>query len=236
MEGVVATSQHPTTSSADEEAEQQRLAHLWAGQTSPLKPYRHLHIDWPNMTIKKTLAIGPSAPDANPPIYDLPLAHMTATAAASCMLVTKNSPITATIYILRDHRSDNDGPHDKPISVSAQTGTASISLTVPEYSGSRPLHIRVKANHGNLTVALPQSFAGLLSWRTETGSLKLSDSIQARYKLLDDRPHKHRGTARIVPATASGNRGDACEIVNKHGSVTIVEAGEKYHAESCTVM
>ncbi len=116
---------------------------------------------------------------------------------------------------------------EKPILVSALTGSlGSITLLVPSYSGARPLNIRAKSNNGNITIYLPSSFAGLLNWSSETGTLKVSKAMQQRFKPLDSPPHKHRGTAKIVPSTASGLRGDVCTIANNHGSITIKDFDE----------
>ncbi|SPO27131.1 uncharacterized protein UTRI_10592_B [Ustilago trichophora] len=237
----------------DDEAyeEQQRRDALWqphhTAGSSGLKAHRHIHIDWPNASIKKTLAIGASAPDASPPVYDRPRSEDEVENAASCVLVTKSSPINATIYIVKEKKPQSTStappttaiatttaaaatgkkPGEKPILISAKTGSmGSISLTVPTYTGSRPLNIRAKTSSGNITLFLPTSFSGLLNWSSETGTLKVSPAMQQRFKLLDPQPHKHRGTAKIVPSTASGLRGDVCTVTNHHGSITIKEVDE----------
>ena len=256
----------PATSSrggvGDEEVldEQQRREALWQPQdavsATTRKAYRHLHIDWPNASIKKTLSIGASAPEAAPPIYDWPKPQDEAENASSCVLVTKSSPINATIHIARENKSqamsssttsngvsadsNNGETSKKPILVSAKTGSVgAISLSVPEYHGARPLSIRAKSNNGNITIFLPTSFSGLLNWGSETGTLKVSPAMRQRFKLLDPEPHKHRGTAKIAPSTASGQRGDVCHISNRHGSITIKEFGEDASgsagSKSCTI-
>ncbi|KAN0066252.1 hypothetical protein ACQY0O_000346 [Thecaphora frezii] len=228
--------QHPDSDSDEmHDRERARLAQLWAG-AAPTTPYRHLYIDWPHQAIKKTFTIGVSAEDPHPPIFDLPPSEVKERNAASCMLVTKASPIHATVHVLKGLRDRGDKNLGKPVSVSAKSVVGNVTLSVPDYTGSRPLHIRAKTTKGDITVYLPATFAGLLTWKTETGSLKLSPAVQGRYKCLDDRQHKHRGTAKIVPSVASGNRGDACEIINKSGSITIMEAGEEKKHEACFIM
>lgn len=226
----------------DDEEERQRLQALWKpeqarGLAGGLKAHRHIHIDWPNASIKKVIAIGASAPDASPPVYDRPRAENEANNAASCVLITKSSPINATIHILNEAKSRPTSAEqpvanqkklaEKPVLISALTGSlGSITLLVPSYAGARPLNIRAKSNNGNITIYLPSSFAGLLNWSSETGTLKVSKAMQQRFKALDSPPHKHRGTAKIVPSTASGLRGDVCTIANNHGSITIKDFDE----------
>ncbi|SNX85561.1 uncharacterized protein MEPE_04270 [Melanopsichium pennsylvanicum] len=228
----------------DEEAyeEQQRRQALWnpaqPGGSAGLKAHRHIHIDWPNASIKKTIAIGASAPEAQPPVYDRPRAEDEANNASSCVFVTKSSPINATVHIAKEKKAEirtssdttasgGKKPAEKPILISAKTGSVgSISLTVPQYIGARPLNIRAKSSNGNITIFLPPSFSGLLNWASETGTLKVSPAMQQRFKLLDMQPHKHRGTAKIVPSAASGLRGDVCTVANSHGSIIIKEVGE----------
>lgn len=220
---------------------QQRREALWrpphAGGSAELKAHRHIHIDSPNGSIKKTLAIGASAPDAHPPVYDRPRAEDEAHNAASCVLVTKSSPINATVHIVKEKKSGPPSPQVaatttaesavKPILISAKTGAvATIVLTIPAYTGARPLDIRAKSYNGSITIYLPASFAGMLSWTSETGSLKVSPAMQQRFKLLDPQPRKRKGTAKISPSTASGLRGDVCTITNHHGSITIKEVDE----------
>ncbi|KAJ9480218.1 putative fungal zinc cluster transcription factor [Pseudozyma hubeiensis] len=233
-------SHHGQTSRPSSDEERERLEALWKPQqvalaNPTLKPHRHLHIDWPNATIKKTLAIGASAPDTKPPVYDRPLLSDEENNASSCVLVTKSSPINATVYVLKESAppssetsSSTPKKADKPILISAKTGSVgSISLTIPSYIGSRPLNIRAKSVNGNIVIYLPESFSGLLNWTSETGTLKLSPAVQQRFKCLDSPPHKHKGTAKIVPSTASGLRGDVCTITNRHGSIYIREAQEE---------
>ncbi|TKY86125.1 hypothetical protein EX895_004950 [Sporisorium graminicola] len=218
----------------DADEERERLAALWKPQhagvaAGGLKAHRHIYIDWPKASIKKTLAIGASAPDASPPIYDRPRVQDEEENAASCVLVTKSSPIQATVHIVKEPKAqsattDSSKTKQKPILVSAKTGSVgSISLTIPTYHGARPLNIRAKSYSGNITIYLPTSFSGLLTWTSETGTLKVSKTMQHRFKSLDNPPHKHRGTAKIAPSTASGLRGDVCTISNHHGSITIRE-------------
>lgn len=235
------------------EALQRRKA-LWepqnAGGSSGLKAHRHIHIDWQSASIKKTLAIGASAPDMSPPLYDRPRPEDEANSASSCVLATGSSPIQATIHIIKERKSIQNAeptastpasatttttttsptakkPAEKPILISAKTrSVGSITLSIPEYLGARPLNIRAKSVNGNITIFLPSSFSGLLNWTSETGTLKVSPAMQQRFKLLDSQPHKHRGTAKIAPSTASGLRGDVCTVTNHHGSITIKEFDE----------
>lgn len=222
----------PTSYMDEDEAydERQRREALWAPQqASTSKSYRHIHIDWPNASIKKAITIGASAPDASPPVYDRPLSANENDYASSCVLITKSSPIHATVHILKEKKPVDSSPSSskaKPILVSAKTGAVgSISLTIPDYSGARPLHIKAKSSGGNITIYLPSSFSGLLNWSSETGTLKVSHAMQQRFKLVSE-PHKHKGTAKIVPSTASGLRGDMCTVTNRHGSITIKEFDE----------
>lgn len=226
---------------------------LWKHGGVPTKAYRHIHIDWPNTSIKKTLAIGASAPDASPPVYDRPRREDEEANASSCVLMTKSSPINATVHILKEKKPPASEPSaastsappkkqvEKPIYIFAKTGSVgSITLTIPEYIGARPLSIRAKTHHGNITIYLPSSFSGLLNWTSETGSLRVSHAMQQRFKLLDPQPRKHRGTAKIAPSTASGLRGDVCTITNHHGSITIKEVDEDAYGadgggKSCVV-
>ncbi|PWN47430.1 hypothetical protein IE53DRAFT_364683, partial [Violaceomyces palustris] len=92
--------------------------------------YRHLHIDWPNLSIKKTLTIGPSCLDASPPIYDRPSSDVERENAASCCLKTKGSPINAVVYVKKGHRDSGDKMLGKPILVSAKTLMGSIKLCI----------------------------------------------------------------------------------------------------------
>ncbi|EST04719.1 hypothetical protein PSEUBRA_006001 [Kalmanozyma brasiliensis GHG001] len=234
--------------SHDDEEERARMQALWKpeqARAGGLKAHRHIHIDWPVASIKKTIAIGASAPDASPPVYDRPRAENEANNASSCVLVTKSSPINATIHILSESKSrpasaDSSTKKlaEKPVLVSAQTASlGSITLAIPAYSGARPLNIRAKSHSGNITVYLPSSFSGLLNWSSETGTLKVSKAMQQRFKALDSPPHKHRGTAKIVPSTASGLRGDVCTIANSHGSITVKDFDDDVAGEekSCVV-
>ncbi|SPC67444.1 uncharacterized protein UHOD_03476 [Ustilago sp. UG-2017b] len=233
LQAEPAQSAHPHPFADDNEPyeQQQRREALWNPEQHggvPSKAHRHIHIDWPNASIKKTIAIGASAPEASPPVYDRPRHEDETANASSCVLITKSSPINATVHILREKRPESaSAPDSKPVLISAKTGSlGSISLSIPSYSGARPLDIRAKSYNGNITVFLPTSFAGMLKWNSETGTLKVSPAMQQRFKLLDPQPHKHRGTAKIASSIASGMRGDVCTISNHHGSITIKEFGE----------
>lgn len=238
--------------------EQQRREALWSPQHAgggASKTYRHIHIDWPNSSIKKTITIGASAPNASPPVYDRPEAEDEANFAASCVLSTKSSPINATVVILKEKKAPesastppvpssttshlNKALTEKPILITAHTrSVGSITLTVPEYIGARPLHIWAKSASGNITIFLPTSFSGLLNWSSDTGTLKLSSTVQQRFQSLDSEPHKHKGLARIIPSTASGMRGDVLNLTSNHGTITIKEYGEassKSDSKSCII-
>lgn len=234
LQAEPAPTAHAHLNADDDEAyeQQQRREALWKPEQQggvPSKAHRHIHIDWPNASIKKTIAIGASAPEASPPVYDRPRHEDETANASSCVLITKSSPINATVHIMREKRSESTATSDsKPILVSAKTGSlGSISLSIPSYAGARPLDIRAKSYNGNITVYLPSSFGGMLKWNSETGILKVSPAMQQRFKLLDSQPHKHKGTAKIAPSTASGLRGDICTISNHHGSIMIKESGEE---------
>lgn len=199
-----------------------------------IKAHRHIRIDW-NASIKKTIAIGPSAPEALPPIYDRPAAEDEAATAASCVLKTKASPINATVHIAHESHSQSSSSAGQPVLVSAKTGGVGlISLGIPDYSGSRPLHIVAKSSSGNISILLPSSFSGNLTWSSERGSLKLSHAVQQRFR-LDGPRHKHIGTAKIAPSTASGNRADSCTLTSHNGTITVKEYGEESDAKACTI-
>lgn len=228
--------QHAASSASapdpSDEEERQRLAALWVPSANGVagslpKPHRHIHIDWPNASIKKTLSIGASAPDASPPIYDRPLAQNESSTASSCVLITKSSPINATVFVSPEPSPSPTEAAQKPVLISAKTGSVgSVNLTIPSYTGARPLTIKAKSYNGNITIYLPSSFGGMLTWNSETGTLKVSKAMQQRFKALDNPQHKHRGTAKISPSTASGLRGDVCEIANHHGSITVKDVDE----------
>lgn len=86
-------------------------------------------------------------------------------------------------------------------------------------------------------VHLPPTFSGMLSWVSESGTLRLSPEVQARYTAIGE-AKKHRGVGRIVPPDAAGAevRGDSCEVISTRGDLRISLAGEHKTADrGCTI-
>lgn len=133
--------------------------------------------------------------------------------------------------------------------VSAKSVRNSVTVHVPQYYGRRPLHIRCKSTAGNgtcaantVTIMLPHSFNGLLSWRVETGTFHMSPAVSSHAKRLDSEQNKRHGTMKLVadpdlPAwmTGNGKRGDVCEISTNTGRLTVCMSGEKKDSHGCIV-
>lgn len=85
----------------------------------------------------------------------------------------------------------------------------------PQYTPSRPLHLRAKSHSGSLHICIPPTFSGLVSWKTESGVLKLSAGIKARYTGLGE-SFKHRGVGIVV---AQGQALPAGHVVGKAKAV-----------------
>lgn len=90
----------------------------------------------------------------------------------------------------------------------------------PRYTPSHPLHLRAKSHNGSVHIVLPPTFSGLVSWRTESGQLKLSHAIQERYINLGE-AFKHRGTGMLLakgqPKPGGHAVGQAKAVVEKKG-------------------
>lgn len=226
------------------------------------QPVRHLYIDWPGASIKGTYTIGASVPDVSPPLYDLPLREVVQDNAASAVFHSRTSPIQVTVNVMHGHGGHSpytpqtpytrDTPQVSPallsdsmrknnVFVSAKSVRNSVTVHVPQYVGRRPLHIRCQSTTGNVTVVLPHSFNGMLSWRVETGTFHMSPGVTSHAKRLDAGTNKRQGTAKMVvdpdlPAwmTGNGKRGDVCELSTNTGRLTVVMSGEKKGA-GCVV-
>ncbi|WFD28915.1 hypothetical protein MNAN1_003931 [Malassezia nana] len=198
-------------------------------------PVRHLRIDWPSSSIKGRFAIGPSVPDRQTPLYDMPAPNDVSQNSASAVFLTKTSPINVTVHVL--HGQGSHTPRDvspesgalnpvqvlqtmqrQAVFVSGKSSRNSVCLHVPYYVGRKPLCIRASSHSGNVTVILPQTFNGLISWNTESGVVSLSPQVTERTQRLDSEPSKKRGTVKMAAdpdlppwMTAQGRRGDACE-------------------------
>ena len=61
-----------------------------------------------------------------------------------------------------------------------------------------PLHIRARSYGGSIYVFLPPTFSGLISWKADSGSLRLSNAIGKRYMPLGEL-FKHRGIGMLLP-------------------------------------
>jgi len=117
--------------------------------------------------------------------------------------------------------------------VSADTG----SSVQPQYQISAPLSIRAKSKGGDVHVHLPPTFSGMLSWVSESGTLRLSPGVQARYTPVGE-SKKHRGVGRIVPPEGADQplRGDSAELISTRGDLRVSIAGEDKTADrGCTI-
>lgn len=94
-----------------------------------------------------------------------------------------------------------------------------------------------------VTVAIPRSFNGMLSWRVETGTFHMSPEVSSHAKRLDAEQNKRHGTIKLVadpdlPAwmTGNGKRGDVLELSTKTGRLVVYMTGEKkMAAHGCVV-
>ncbi|KAI3617123.1 hypothetical protein CBS9595_003032 [Malassezia furfur] len=226
------------------------------------QPVRHLFIDWPSASVKGLYTIGASMPDVSPPLFDLPLPEIVQDNAASAVFKTRSSPINVTVNILHGQGGGSITPYTPQVGqstpsggsaptltpntltesmrkntvfVSAKSVSNSVTVNVPQYVGRRPLHI--------LTVVMPRSFNGMLSWRVETGTFHMSPEVSSHAKRLDAEQNKRHGTMKLVadpdlPAwmTGNGKRGDVLEISTKTGRLVVYMAGEKkMAAHGCVV-
>ncbi|WFD32886.1 hypothetical protein MSPP1_003939 [Malassezia sp. CBS 17886] len=232
-----------------------------SGVASPLvgePPVRHLFIDWPSSSIKGTFAIGAGAPDASPPLYDLPQSDVVARNAASAVFYSRTSPVHVVVQIQHAKATPTPPPEGPPapaaspaasptslrqntVYVSARSVRNSVHVQVPQYVGRLPLHIRCQSTTGNVTVVLPFTFNGMLSWKVDTGTMSMSPGVEERAQRLDARHVKRHGTAKIgappeLPPwmTANGKRGDLCEISTNTGRLSVCFCGEKA-AQGCVV-
>lgn len=214
-------------------------------------PVRHLRIDWPSSSIKGRFAIGPSVPDRQPPLYDMPAPNDVSQNSASAVFLTKTSPINVTVHVLhgqgsqtpRDMAPESGAPNPvqvlqtmqrQAVFISGKSSRNSVCLHVPYYVGRKPLCIRASSHSGNVTVILPHTFNGLISWNTETGVVSLSPQVTERTQRLDSEPSKKRGTVKMVAdpdlpqwMTAQGRRGDACEVSSHSGRIYVCLSGER---------
>ncbi|WFC96414.1 hypothetical protein MBRA1_003071 [Malassezia brasiliensis] len=220
------------------------------------QPVRHLFIDWPSASVKGLYTIGACMPDVSPPLFDMPLPEVVQDNAASAVFKTRSSPINVTVNILHGQggglvpQSTPQVPNKlaesmrkNTVFVSGKSVSNSVTINVPNYVGRRPLHIRCKSTAGNVTVAIPRSFNGMLSWRVETGTFHMSPEVSSHAKRLDAEQNKRHGTMKLVadpdlPAwmTGNGKRGDVLEISTKTGRLIVYMAGEKkMTAHGCVV-
>ncbi|WFD21215.1 hypothetical protein MCAP1_003476 [Malassezia caprae] len=177
-------------------------------------PVRHLRIDWPSSTIKGRFAIGPSVPDMQPPLYDMPSPQDVQQNASSAVFLSRTSPINVTVQVLHGQGTHmSQGAPDvskmnpvqalqamqrQAVFVSGKSTHNSVCLHIPQYVGRKPLHIRATSSSGHATVVLPHSFNGLIRWNTESGTVSMSPLVHARTQRLDSEPTKKRGTAKMV--------------------------------------
>lgn len=213
---------------------------------------RHLCIDWPNSSIKGTFAIGASAPDLSPPAFDMPRADVVARNGTTAEFRTRTCTINTTLLVMSGGTEEPapGGPltlRTHPAYVHCKSSSGNIMLAVPHYVGREPLHILCETTSGNgafsltVSIGLPPSFNGMLSWSTEKGELEVSPGIRARFHRLDSEPRKRHGTAKISAdpdaphwATASGRRGDACEVFQNRGRIYVHIIGESV-PHGCTI-
>lgn len=146
---------------------------------------------------------------------------------------------------------------NKPVSVAAKSYMGRISMSIvsvfcqgkcaharsspltrlsdvhlqPQYTPSRPLHLRAKSHNGSLYIFLPPTFSGLVSWTADSGSLKLSHAIRDRYISLGEN-FKHRGTGMLLPRgqkkTEAHNKaaGKAKVVLEKKGLQPVGDGNE----------
>ncbi|WFD45176.1 hypothetical protein MPSI1_003854 [Malassezia psittaci] len=234
------------------------------------QPVRHLFIDWPASSIKGAFTIGASVPDAVPPLFDMPLAEVTQQNAASAVFKTRSSPINVVVNVVHGQGGQHtpfaahtpqpatppvaktdtlnpstliDSMRKNAVFISAKSVSNSVTVHVPEYFGRRPLHIRCKSTAGHVTVMLPPSFNGMISWRSETGTIQTSKDVTSHVKRLDADQNKRHGTMKFVadpdlPAwmTGNGRRGDVCELITKTGRISVYMSGEKKKANTGCVV
>ncbi|WFD24959.1 hypothetical protein MEQU1_003666 [Malassezia equina] len=227
-------------------------------ETDP--PVRHLRIDWPSSTIKGRFAIGPSVPDMQPPLYDMPSSQDVELNSSSAVFLSKTSPINVVVQVL--HGQGSQTPHSAPdttgmnpvqvlqtmqrqaVYVYGKSSHNSVCLHIPQYVGRKPLHVRASSSSGHVTVVLPHSFNGLLRWNTEVGIVGFSPLVTARTQRLDSEPTKKRGTSKVVVdpdlpgwMTAQGRRGDVCEISTHSGRLYVCFSGENpsLAAKNCII-
>lgn len=113
-----------------------------------------------------------------------------------------------------------------------------VKIDVPQYTCPQPLYMRAKTHNGSILVHIPPTFSGLLSWQCESGTFKLSKSVQERYTPLGD-SKKHRGIGKIRVADwvqAGEERGDSAELITVHGSLMLFEASEPSDPSKCVVL
>ncbi|PWN19961.1 hypothetical protein BCV69DRAFT_299719 [Microstroma glucosiphilum] len=211
---------------------------------------RHIRIEQPSHSIKGRYTIGPAAQDHRPPLYDAPLEQVVGQTSSSASFETKGSAISAEVWIMGDDKLQEGGAEEgpalhrrrksfdeqrkggvtagdspsrgknQPVSVAAKSYMGRIHLSIPQYTPSRPLHLRAKSHSGSLHICVPPTFSGLVSWKTESGVLKLSPGIKARYTGLGE-AFKHRGVGIVVAhgqALPAGHVvGQAKAVVEKKG-------------------
>lgn len=122
----------------------------------------------------------------------------------------------------RRHGSSSTALTNKkqPVSIAAKSYMGRIQVSIPRYTPSRPLHIRGKSHSGSVHIFFPPTFSGLVSWRTESGVLKLSPALRERYVNLGE-TFKHRGTAMLLakgqPRPAGSTVGKVKGAVERKG-------------------
>ncbi|CAO1616323.1 unnamed protein product [Sympodiomycopsis kandeliae] len=213
---------------------------------------RHVRIEQLSHSIKGRYTIGPAAKDHHPPLFDMPVEQVTRQTSSSASFETRSSAISVEVWIMGDddkndpegdlasaltHRNGpaaalkKDGTvvsKNKPVSVAAKSYMGRIHMAIPQYTPSRPLHLRAKSHNGSLYIFLPPTFSGLVSWRADSGSLKLSHAIRQRYISLGE-AHKRRGTGMLLakgqkkPEAHSKAVGRAKDVVEKKGLQPVSE-------------
>lgn len=214
-------------------------------------PVRHLRIEWPRTSIKGRFAIGSSVPEKQPPLYDSPDDKDVKMHSASAVFQSKSSPVHVVVYVLQG--SGTQTPHGShgpsappppsakaaheslstsPVLVHARSTHGSVVTHVPQYAGKRPLHVQAHSAMNNVTVILPRSFNGVLSWKTESGSMTLSPEAVTRTSVSAKLGRS--GTIKFaaesdLPSwmTGGGRRGDMCELSTKGGRLYVCMSGER---------
>ncbi|CAO1618304.1 unnamed protein product [Parajaminaea phylloscopi] len=186
---------------------------------------RHIRVEQPSHSIKGKYCVGITAPDHFPPLFDRPVEQVVKQSSASASFETKGSAIDVELWIMGDPKTEAQiGPEQHrqgitektpakglPVSVAAKSYMGRVHVSIPRYTPNRPLHVRAKTHSGAVHIHLPPTFSGLVSWRSDQGSLKLSPKIKQRYVSLGQ-TFKHRGVGMVL---AEGQQRPSGQAVGK---------------------